>query len=261
VIRLSVNVNKIAVLRNSRGGSLPDVLRAARACIAAGCHGITVHPRPDARHIKREDVFNLSSMLKAEFPRIEFNIEGYPSPEFIDLISTVKPTQCTLVSDPPGVLTSNAGWPLGRSTRWLRPLLRRLGDKGIRSSLFVEPLSTIVERAYELGAARIELYTGPYASAFGTPEVDAILSAHRDAARLARKLGLGVNAGHDLDLHNIPRYAAAVKGLQEASIGHALIADALYLGLTRSVKAYLKALGAQPLAAAPKRSNSRPKKI
>jgi pyridoxine 5-phosphate synthase len=261
VIRLSVNVNKIAVLRNSRGGSIPDVLRAARTCIAAGCHGITVHPRPDARHITRQDVLDLASMLTAEFPHIEFNIEGYPSPEFIDLVSTVKPAQCTLVPDPPGVLTSNAGWPLGRATRWLRPLLRRLGDEGIRSSLFVEPLSTIVERAHELGTARIELYTGPYASAFGTPEVEAILREHRDVARLARKLGLGVNAGHDLDLQNIPRYASAVKGLQEASIGHALIADALYLGLTRSVKAYLKALGAQPFAAASKRSNSRPKKL
>lgn len=259
MIRLSVNVNKIAVLRNSRGGSIPDVLRAARTCIAAGCHGITVHPRPDARHITRQDVMDLSSMLKAEFPRIEFNIEGYPSPEFIDLISTVKPTQCTLVRDPPGVLTSNAGWPLGRATRWLRPILRQLGDKGIRSSLFIEPLSTIVERAHELGAARIELYTGPYASTFGTPQGDAILRAHRDAARLARKLGLGVNAGHDLDLHNIPRYVAAVKGLQEASIGHALIADALYLGLTRSVKAYLRALGAHP-SDLPTRATSRLKK-
>jgi pyridoxine 5-phosphate synthase len=246
VIRLSVNVNKIAVLRNSRGGSIPDVLRAARTCIAAGCHGITVHPRPDARHITRQDVFDLSSMLRAEFPHIEFNIEGYPSTEFIDLISTVKPAQCTLVPDPPGVLTSNAGWPLGRATRWLRPLLRQLGNEGIRSSLFVEPLNTIIERAHELGAARIELYTGPYANTFGTPKVDAILRAHRDAARLARKLGLGVNAGHDLDLHNIPRYAATVKDLQETSIGHALIADALYLGLTRSVKAYLKALSTQP---------------
>ena len=258
MIRLSVNVNKIAVLRNSRGGSIPDVLTAARTCIAAGCHGITVHPRPDARHITRKDVDDLSSMLKADFPRIEFNVEGYPSPEFIELISAVKPAQCTLVPDPPGVLTSNAGWPLGRATRWLRPILRRLAGEGIRSSLFVEPVNTVVERACELGAARIELYTGPYASAFGSPEVDAILSAHRNATRMARKLGLGVNAGHDLDLQNIPRYAAAVKGLQETSIGHALIADALYLGLTRSVRAYLKALGGQP-GASLKRSRKGPK--
>jgi pyridoxine 5-phosphate synthase len=251
VIRLSVNVNKIAVLRNSRGGTIPDVLKAARTCIAAGCHGITVHPRPDARHITRRDVLDLSQMLTAEFKGIEFNIEGYPSPEFIELVSMVKPTQSTLVPDPPGVLTSNAGWQLGNDNQWLPPILKGLADEGIRTSLFVEPDSAIIERARELGAARIELFTGPYATAFGTPAMDAILHAHRGAARLARKLGLGVNAGHDLDLRNIPRYAAAVKGLQETSIGHALIADALYLGLTRSVKAYLKALGSRPIASRP----------
>jgi pyridoxine 5-phosphate synthase len=248
VIRLSVNVNKIAVLRNSRGGTIPDVLKAARTCIAAGCHGITVHPRPDARHITREDVLELSRMLSAEFKRIEFNIEGYPSPEFIELVSLVKPTQCTLVPDPPGILTSNAGWQLGNDNEWLGPVLKHLGDAGIRTSLFIEPDVRVIERCRALGAARIELFTGPYATAFGTPAVDAILGAHREAARFARKLGVGVNAGHDLDLENIPRYVASVKGLQETSIGHALIADALYLGLTRSVKAYLKALGSKPLA-------------
>jgi pyridoxine 5-phosphate synthase len=252
VIRLSVNVNKIAVLRNSRGGTIPDVLTAARTCIAAGCHGITVHPRPDARHITRQDVLDLSQMLTAEFKRVEFNIEGYPSPEFIELVSMVKPTQCTLVPDPPGILTSNAGWQLGNDNEWLGPVLKQLADEGIRTSLFVEPDMIVIERSRELGAARIELFTGPYAKAFGTPATDNILSAHREAARLARKLGLGVNAGHDLDLRNIPRYAAAVKGLQETSIGHALIADALYLGLTRSVKAYLRALGSKPLAASSK---------
>jgi pyridoxine 5-phosphate synthase len=246
VIRLSVNVNKIAVLRNSRGGSIPDVLKAARTCIAAGCHGITVHPRPDARHITRQDVFDLSSMLTTEFKRIEFNIEGYPSPEFIELVSAVRPTQCTLVPDPPNVITSNAGWALGSDTNWLNPILKRLAAEGIRSSLFVAPDAEVIEQARELDAARIELYTGPYAQAFGTPESDQILQAHRDAARLARKLGLGVNAGHDLDLQNIPSYMATVKGLRETSIGHALIADALYLGLSRSVKAYLKALGSLP---------------
>ncbi|HUN56813.1 MAG TPA: pyridoxine 5'-phosphate synthase [Candidatus Binataceae bacterium] len=260
MIRLSVNVNKIAVLRNSRGGTIPDVLTAARTCIAAGCHGITVHPRPDARHIMRQDVLDLSGMLKAEFKRIEFNIEGYPSPEFIELVGMVKPTQCTLVPDPPGVLTSNAGWQLGSDGEWLRPILKHLADDGIRTSLFVEPDATVVERARELGAARIELFTGPYATAFGTPAVDAILGAHRATARLARKIGLGVNAGHDLDLRNIPRYAAAVKGLQETSIGHALIADALYLGLTRSVKAYLKALGSKPSANSARRTDGGAKK-
>ena len=252
MIRLSVNVNKIAILRNSRGGTIPDVLKAARTCIAAGCHGITVHPRPDARHITRQDVLDLSRMLTAEFKRVEFNIEGYPSPEFIELMSVVKPTQCTLVPDQPGVLTSDAGWRLGNDNEWLRLILKRLADEGIRSSLFIEPEMTVIERSRELGAARIELFTGPYAKAFGTPATDTILSAHREAARLARKLGLGVNAGHDLDLRNIPRYTAVVKGLQETSIGHALIADAIYLGLTRSVKAYLKALGSKPLGASSK---------
>jgi pyridoxine 5-phosphate synthase len=254
VIRLSVNLNKIAVLRNSRGGAIPNVLKAARTCIAAGCHGITVHPRPDARHITRQDVLDLSRMLTAEFKRIEFNVEGYPNPEFIELVSMVKPTQCTLVPDPPGILTSNAGWQLANDHEWLRPVLKRLADEGIRTSLFVEPDVMIIERSRELGAARIELFTGPYAAAFGTPAADRVLGAHRDAARLARKLGLGVNAGHDLDLQNIPRYASAVKGLQETSIGHALIADALYLGLTRSVKAYIKALGSKPPAVGSKQT-------
>jgi pyridoxine 5-phosphate synthase len=261
VIRLSVNVNKIAVLRNSRGGSIPDVLKAARTCIAAGCHGITVHPRPDARHIARQDVFDVASMLAAEFKRIEFNIEGYPSPEFIELVSAVRPTQCTLVPDPPKVLTSNAGWALGSDTRWLSPSLKRLANEGIRSSLFVAPDLKVIEQARELGAARIELYTGPYAQAFGTAEADPILGAHRNAARLARKLGLGVNAGHDLDLRNIPSYVAAVRGLQETSIGHALVADALYVGLTRSVKAYLKALGSRPTTASAKLAARHAKRI
>ena len=252
MIRLSVNVNKIAVLRNSRGGTIPDVLKAARTCIAAGCHGITVHPRPDARHITRHDVLDLSRMLTEEFKGIEFNIEGYPSPEFVELVSMVKPTQCTLVPDPPGVLTSNAGWQLGNDNKWLHSVLKHLADGGIRTSLFIEPDVTVVERSRELGASRIELFTGPYAVAFGTPAADTILTTHREAARLAGKLGLGVNAGHDLDLQNIPRYVGMVRGLQETSIGHALIADALYLGLTRSVKAYLKALGSKPVAAGSK---------
>jgi pyridoxine 5-phosphate synthase len=261
VIRLSVNVNKIAVLRNSRGGSIPNVLQAARTCIAAGCHGITVHPRPDARHITRQDVLDLASMLKSEFKRVEFNIEGYPSPEFIAIVIGVRPTQCTLVPDPPNVLTSDAGWKLGNDTRWLKPIIERLAAEGVRSSLFVAPDPVVIEQARELGAARIELYTGPYAQAFKTAAGAEVLRAHREAARLARKIGLGVNAGHDLDLHNIPPYIAAVKGLQETSIGHALIADALYLGLTRSVKAYLKALGARPPASSAKAPNARTKRV
>jgi pyridoxine 5-phosphate synthase len=243
MIRLSVNVNKIATLRNARGGNIPDVVEAARTCIAAGCHGITVHPRPDARHITFQDVFDLAAMMT-----VEFNIEGYPGAEFIDLVLRVRPTQVTLVPDPPGVLTSNAGWNLTNGEAdSLGDLLARFKKAGIRTSLFLDPDAEQARRAKNLGADRIELYTGPYAHAFGMPEGKEILAAHRDAARLARQIGLGVNAGHDLDLNNLPAYVKAVKGLQEVSIGHALVSDALYMGLTRTVKAYLKALGSEPM--------------
>src|SRR5581483_8269117 len=248
MVKLSVNVNKIAVLRNSRGGDIPNVVEAARTAIKAGCHGITVHPRPDARHITRQDVFDLAAMLT-----VEFNIEGYPSPEFLDLVCQVRPTQCTLVPDPPGVLTSNAGWDLSSGKDWLRDVLARLRDHGIRSSLFVEADVSEMPIARRLGADRVELFTGPYAHAFGTPDCKRILEMHRDAARAARAEGLGVNAGHDLNLQNIPAYVKTVKGLAETSIGHALISDALYLGLTRAVKAYLKALGSKPRVAAKRR--------
>jgi len=242
MIRLSVNLNKIALIRNARGGKLPSVIDAARTCIAAGCHGITVHPRPDARHVTHKDVLDLAAMLT-----VEFNIEGYPTPEFLELVLRVKPTQATLVPDPPNVLTSNAGWKL-EGGDWLRDVLSRLSGEGIRTSLFMEPQPEQIERARELGATRIELYTGPYAEAFGTAEGETILRTHRDAAKFASGIGLGINAGHDLDLKNIPAYAKAVKGLKEVSIGHALISDALYMGMTRAVKAYLKALGSTPRA-------------
>ena len=281
MIRLSVNLNKIALIRNSRGGTIPDVVQAARTCIAAGCHGVTVHPRPDARHITTDDVLNLAAMLTDEFNlptskdefnlpapaddlksgellAVEFNVEGYPSPAFLDLVESVKPTQATLVPDPPDVLTSNAGWDLARDTDWLREVIARLREARIRSSLFVEPDLREIERARELGADRVELFTGPYANAFGTRAGETILRAHSEAARLARRIGLGVNAGHDLDLKNIPAYVKAVKGLQETSIGHAIVNDALYKGLTRTVKAYLKALGSRPFKATIKRT--RPKR-
>lgn len=241
VVKLSVNLNKIAVLRNSRGGELPSVLKAARTAIAAGCHGITVHPRPDARHITRGDVLELAQMLT-----VEFNIEGYPGPEFLDLVCQVRPTQCTLVPDPPGVLTSNAGWNLVSGCDWLSDVLKRLRDHGIRTSLFVEADVAQVPRARTLGADRIELFTGPYAHSFGTEEGGRILELHRAAGKVAREEGLRVNAGHDLNLDNLPAYVKAVRGLAEVSIGHALISDALYLGLTRAVKAYLNALGSRP---------------
>ncbi len=255
MVRLSVNVNKIALIRNSRGGNLPDVLKAARACLEAGCHGITVHPRPDARHITYRDVFDLSAMLREEFCT-EFNVEGYPTPEFLDLVTEVRPTQATLVPDPPDALTSNRGWELGESNQWLREVIERLHDSEIRVSLFVDPYQGTIRRAKDLGTDRVELYTGPYAHAFDTPECAHILGQHRESARLARSIGVGVNAGHDLNLRNLPTYVKNVPGLLEVSIGHALICDAIYLGLKRTVGLYLRAIGAQP---ASKAHRSRPK--
>jgi pyridoxine 5-phosphate synthase len=257
MIKLSVNVNKIAVLRNSRGGEFPRPVDAARVAIGAGCHGITVHPRPDARHITARDVFELAAMLAAEFPEIEFNIEGYPGPEFLDLVTRVRPTQCTMVPDPPGVLTSNAGWNLASSAEWLRGAIERLAGCGIRTSLFIEAEPDAALRARELGADRVELFTGPYAHAFGTAEARTILRRHRETASAAHRAGLGVNAGHDLNLDNIPGYVKAVPYLDETSIGHALISDAIYVGLANAVRAYLKALGSRPMRAARKRGAAR----
>lgn len=239
MIRLSVNVNKIATLRNARGGDLPSVVGAARACVAAGAHGITVHPRPDGRHIRRQDVFDLAAVT-AELDT-EFNIEGYPSPEFLELVERVRPTQCTLVPDPPDVLTSNAGWKLGTSA-WLETLLARLREWGVRSSLFLDPVEEEARRARSLGADRVELYTERYARAFPTSEREAVFAEYERTAAAAVAAGLGVNAGHDLNLENLPLLAAHLPGLSEVSIGHALIGDALYMGLAQTVRAYLAAL-------------------
>lgn len=238
MIRLSVNVNKVATLRNARGGTVPDVVRVARVCIEAGCHGITVHPRPDGRHIRTADVEALAAMLT-----VEFNVEGYPSPAFLDLVARVRPAQCTLVPDAPDVLTSNAGWRLDGDTGDLAAAIRRLGAAGIRTSLFMDPEPAAMARARALGADRVELYTEPYARAFGTPRREAVFARYREAALAATAAGLGVNAGHDLDLENLPYLARHLPGLVEVSIGHALISDALFLGLPASVRAYLAALG------------------
>lgn len=236
--KLSVNVNKIATLRNARGGALPSVVKAAETCIAAGCHGITVHPRPDARHIRHQDVYDLAEMLP-----VEFNIEGYPSAEFLALVLEVKPAQCTLVPDPPGVLTSNAGWDLSVEHPELREALDALQGAGIRVSLFLEPDSEMVERAAELGTDRIELYTESYARDFGTRAQDTTFAPFREAAVRAEELEIGLNAGHDLDQRNLPYFAEHIPGLAEVSIGHALISEALYDGLDATVRAYLRALG------------------
>jgi len=238
MVHLSVNVNKIATLRNARGGDNPNVVQVARTCIEAGCHGITVHPRPDGRHIRTQDVLDLAAMLT-----VEFNIEGYPSPEFLDLVCRVRPTQCTLVPDAPDVLTSNAGWNLSGDVTWLGDVLQRLHDQGIRTSLFLVPDPEQVRRAKKIGTDRIELYTERYARLFGTPGGAKEFDAHRQAAVVAQEVGLGVNAGHDLNLANLPFFAQHIPGLLEVSIGHALICDALYMGLRQAVKAYLQALG------------------
>ncbi|MGH8010319.1 MAG: pyridoxine 5'-phosphate synthase, partial [Candidatus Binatia bacterium] len=225
MVKLSVNVNKIATLRNARGGDLPNVVQAARTCIAAGCHGITVHPRPDGRHIRRQDVLDLAALLT-----VEFNIEGYPAPEFLDLVCQVRPTQCTLVPDAPDVLTSHAGWDLSSNVAWLGDVLQRLRDQGIRTSLFMDPDPQQVRRAKELGADRIELYTEHYAKMFATPEREHVFDTYHQAALVAQEVGLGLNAGHDLNVENLSYLVEHLPGLLEVSIGHALICDALYMG-------------------------------
>lgn len=242
MVTLSVNINKIATLRNSRGGDQPNVVQAARTCIEAGCHGITVHPRPDGRHIRQHDVLDLAAMVT-----VEFNIEGYPSPEFLALVCRVRPTQCTLVPDPPDVLTSHAGWNLKAEVAWLSDVLKRLRDHGIRTSLFLDPDPDQVRRAKDVGTDRIELYTEHYAKTFATAERERVYETYHRAALTAQEVGLGVNAGHDLNLENLPFLAQHLPGLLEVSIGHALICDALYIGLCPAVQAYLRALGyAQP---------------
>jgi pyridoxine 5-phosphate synthase len=242
MVRLSVNVNKVALLRNSRGGDLPSVLQAARTCLDAGCHGITVHPRPDARHITYRDVRELDAMLRAEY-HTEFNIEGYPTADFLDLVCEVKPAQATLVPDPPDALTSDQGWDFLAQHKFLHEVAHRLRDAGIRVSMFADADPSTISGAAECHADRVELYTGPYAHAFGSPDFERVLKEHRESARVAKSAGLGINAGHDLNTRNLPAFVKSVRGLLEVSIGHALFCDAIYLGLKRTVGLYLKAIG------------------
>lgn len=245
MVKLSVNVNKIATLRNARGGDLPNVVQAAQTCIEAGCHGITVHPRPDARHIRYQDVYDLQAMLAGQIVEshaVEFNIEGYPSPELLELVCDIRPTQCTLVPDAPDVLTSDHGWNLHGELHWLGDVLKRLRDQGIRTSLFLDPDPDQIRRAKDLGTDRIELYTERYARLFSSPERDAAFAPYYQAALAAREASLGLNAGHDLNLDNLSYFARRIPGLLEVSIGHALICDALYMGLRSAVGAYLNAL-------------------
>lgn len=234
--RLSVNVNKIATLRNARGGDVPNLLKVALDCERFGAEGITVHPRPDERHIRYKDVYDLSEVVTTEF-----NVEGYPNKEFMNLVLAVKPTQVTLVPDPPGVLTSSAGWDVIKEFDFLTQIIGELKAQGIRTSLFIETDLQQIRKAAVLGVDRIELYTGPYASNFKENK-EAAVFPYKKAAELALELGLGLNAGHDLDLKNLAYFKREVSGLLEVSIGHALIADALYLGLENTIQLYLREL-------------------
>jgi pyridoxine 5-phosphate synthase len=242
--RLSVNINKVALLRNSRNNGIPSVVRAAEQCIAAGAHGITVHPRPDQRHIRTSDVYELASILK-RFPHIEFNIEGNPYPDFLELVGKVRPAQCTLVPDDPAAFTSDHGWDLRSDAKRLGPIVAEIKNSGSRVSLFMDAESDQWMTARNIGADRVELYTEPYANAFGRPEFDTVLARFANAAAAAQRAGLGVNAGHDLNLANLGAFCS-IPGILEVSIGHALIADALDLGISNAVREYLRILNSTP---------------
>ncbi len=241
--RLSVNVNKVATLRNSRGGDEPNVLRAVRACVAAGAPGITVHPRADERHIRLDDVRVIAEELAPIAFQVELNVEGDPRPDLVALVRELRPAQFTLVPVRPGEITSEAGWPPSSPTEALRELCTELRELGVRSSIFVDPTPAAVDFAASLGADRVELYTEPYARAFerGDDEAQASLATYVVAAKHARTVGLGVNAGHDLDLRNLPLFKA-LPGLKEVSIGHALMSEALFRGLPAVVRDYLDVL-------------------
>lgn len=240
--RLSVNVNKVATLRNSRGGSVPSVLDAIRVCLDAGATGITVHPRADERHIRRSDVREIAELLAPRRDSVEFNIEGDPRPDLLDLVREVRPHQCTLVPVLPGEITSQAGWPAETPASALGATVADLQARGTRVSLFVDAEDAPVRWAASMGAARIELYTEPFATAFrqGHEAAQRSFRAYADAALLAHGLGLGINAGHDLDLDNLVLFRT-LPHLDEVSIGHALISHALYVGLDRAVGDYLAA--------------------
>ena len=245
---LSVNINKIATLRNSRGGDVPDVLTAVDTCVAAGAQGITVHPREDERHIRPKDVMDIAERLKEinsqKTPTIEYNIEGDPRPDLIDRVLHTKPTQCTLVPVVAGEITSHTVWDIRKDGDLLKPIIRELKDAGIRVSLFSGTDLEQIARTLDIGADRIELYTAPYAMAETAAEIQREFGLLETASTKAVELGLGVNAGHDLNLDNLP-LMQKLPGLLEVSIGHHLMADALYIGMEAAVKAYRRALGQQ----------------
>lgn len=234
--KLSVNINKIATIRNARGGNNPDILKVAKDCEAFGADGITVHPRPDERHIRRADVPALQAIL-----RTEFNIEGYPSQEFMDLVLRVRPSQVTLVPDKPDQITSNSGWDTEREQIFLRDILNDLRAAGIRSSIFIDANPRMAEFAAKAGADRVELYTEPYAKGYpNNPE--AAIAPFLETAKRVKQLGIGLNAGHDLNLENLKYFTDVITWVDEVSIGHALVCDAIYLGLEKTIEAYQKCL-------------------
>lgn len=239
--KLSVNVNKIATLRNTRTINIPDVTYLSRICLDAGAHGITVHPRPDARHIRPHDVYELAE-LTASHPEAEYNIEGNPFYEYMEYARALRPAQCTLVPDSPEAFTSNHGWNLRNDGERLKPVIAELHDLGCRVSLFMDPLPDLFEEVAAIGADRIELYTEPYAAAFAEGNRAGELERYAAAARRASELGLGINAGHDLNRENLPPFLAAVPEVLEVSIGHALIADALEFGLRETIRLYLESI-------------------
>lgn len=234
--KLSVNINKIATIRNARGGNNPDVVKTAIDCQRFGAEGITVHPRPDERHIRYQDVFDIKPVITTEF-----NIEGYPSESFIEMVLKAKPNQVTLVPDPPGALTSNAGWDTLKHTDFLKEVVAIFKKEGIRTSIFIETDPKLIYKAVETGTDRIELYTEPYADLFPIDPVAAI-TPFANAAKAAIEAGLGINAGHDLSLVNLKFFAQNIPGLLEVSIGHALICDALYYGLENTIGMYKREL-------------------
>jgi pyridoxine 5-phosphate synthase len=241
VTQLSVNLNKVALLRNQRTIGIPSVPRAATLVLQAGADGITIHPRPDGRHVRSEDVRELAALL-ADWPACEFNIEGNPFHGLMEFVQSARPHQCTFVPDETGAFTSDHGWDLARDAERLRPDVAAARALGVRVSLFMDPDADCMAAAAELGADRVELYTEPYARAFGTPGQAEELQRYRRAAEAALGVGLGLNAGHDLNLANLGPFLAAVPGVQEVSIGHALIADALEFGLEATVRKYLAAI-------------------
>jgi pyridoxine 5-phosphate synthase len=239
---LSVNVNKVALVRNTRHLGIPSVTRAATACLQAGAHGITVHPRPDARHIRAEDVRELHALLKASWPRAEFNIEGNPFHNLMDFVRELRPQQATFVPDSEGQFTSDHGWDLRKDAQRVQPLIAEARALGVRVSLFMDADPAAMALAKAVGADRVELYTEPYAAAWGTPRQPQELQRFAAAARAALDAGLGVNAGHDLSRENLPDFLRAVPGVLEVSIGHALVSDALELGYAATVREYLAAM-------------------